>query len=258
MIQCRHLTCHACACAGCAALLDGLEALCDCGQEGVCRVPPGCARHWEERNRALVAECDALRADADDQFRLGREAGIETSRGPLADFQRRAEKAEAQLEFLEDGRTYAADFHRRAEKAKDEALRAALASIASAYRIPACWPANLSRLVSVAVCAQQVRDEAQQTRDAAVTEVLAWRTATGCDTPAEAAEVRRRWEAEDAEQASDMARLRELEAAVLELDASSGGDDVWDLDGSDEERRARAAIAACRAARKPPGDGEGT
>lgn len=27
MIQCRHVTCHACACAGCAALLDELEAL---------------------------------------------------------------------------------------------------------------------------------------------------------------------------------------------------------------------------------------
>lgn len=27
MIQCRHVTCHACACAGCAALLDELDAL---------------------------------------------------------------------------------------------------------------------------------------------------------------------------------------------------------------------------------------
>jgi hypothetical protein len=43
----------------------------------------------------------------------------------------------------------------------------------------------------------------------------------------------------------ELARLRELEAAVLALDVSSGGDDVWDLEGSDEERRVRDA---CRAA----------
>lgn len=30
----------------------------DCGQRGVCRTPPGCARHWEERNRELVRERD--------------------------------------------------------------------------------------------------------------------------------------------------------------------------------------------------------
>jgi len=30
----------------------------DCGQRGVCRTPPGCARHWEERNRELVRQRD--------------------------------------------------------------------------------------------------------------------------------------------------------------------------------------------------------
>lgn len=33
----------------------------DCGQDGVCRTPPGCARHWEERCRELAAEVKALR-----------------------------------------------------------------------------------------------------------------------------------------------------------------------------------------------------
>ena len=28
----------------------------DCGQRGVCRTPPGCARHWEELARELVCE----------------------------------------------------------------------------------------------------------------------------------------------------------------------------------------------------------
>ena len=34
----------------------------NCGQDSVCATPPGCARHWEERNRELIAERDeALR-----------------------------------------------------------------------------------------------------------------------------------------------------------------------------------------------------
>jgi len=33
----------------------------DCGHRGVCRTPPGCARHWEERNRELVRENEVLR-----------------------------------------------------------------------------------------------------------------------------------------------------------------------------------------------------
>jgi hypothetical protein len=32
----------------------------DCGQDAVCRVPPGCQRHWE-RNRELVRERDEAR-----------------------------------------------------------------------------------------------------------------------------------------------------------------------------------------------------
>ena len=32
----------------------------DCGQRGVCRTPPSCARHWEERNRELVSENASL------------------------------------------------------------------------------------------------------------------------------------------------------------------------------------------------------
>ena len=37
----------------------------DCGQRGVCRTPPGCARHWEERNLELVRENAALRAEVE-------------------------------------------------------------------------------------------------------------------------------------------------------------------------------------------------
>ena len=37
----------------------------DCGQRGVCRTPPGCARHWEERNRDLVRENEVLRSNCD-------------------------------------------------------------------------------------------------------------------------------------------------------------------------------------------------
>ena len=32
----------------------------DCGQSTTCRTPPGCARHWEERNRELVEERDKM------------------------------------------------------------------------------------------------------------------------------------------------------------------------------------------------------
>ena len=37
----------------------------DCGQHGVCRTPPGCARHWEERNRELLRENEVLRSNSD-------------------------------------------------------------------------------------------------------------------------------------------------------------------------------------------------
>ena len=37
----------------------------DCGQRGVCRTPPGCARHWEERNLELVRENEVLRSNCD-------------------------------------------------------------------------------------------------------------------------------------------------------------------------------------------------
>lgn len=45
----------------------------DCGQDGVCKLAPGCNRHWEERNRELVralveavTERDRLRKIFDD------------------------------------------------------------------------------------------------------------------------------------------------------------------------------------------------
>lgn len=34
----------------------------DCGQDGVCKLSPGCNRHWEERNRELVRELEEIRA----------------------------------------------------------------------------------------------------------------------------------------------------------------------------------------------------
>ena len=43
------------------AELSRLRAEIDCGQDGVCAKPPGCTRHWEERNRELVAERDEAR-----------------------------------------------------------------------------------------------------------------------------------------------------------------------------------------------------
>lgn len=37
----------------------------DCGQDGVCKLSPGCNRHWEERNRELVHENAVLRSNSD-------------------------------------------------------------------------------------------------------------------------------------------------------------------------------------------------
>ena len=37
----------------------------DCGQEGVCKLSPGCNRHWEERNRELLRENEVLRSNSD-------------------------------------------------------------------------------------------------------------------------------------------------------------------------------------------------
>jgi len=37
----------------------------DCGQDGVCKLSPGCNRHWEERNRELVRENETLRSNSD-------------------------------------------------------------------------------------------------------------------------------------------------------------------------------------------------
>lgn len=36
----------------------------DCGQDGVCKLSPGCNRHWEERNRELVRENETLRSNS--------------------------------------------------------------------------------------------------------------------------------------------------------------------------------------------------
>lgn len=37
----------------------------DCGQSVVCATPPGCGRHWAERNRELVEERDAARLETE-------------------------------------------------------------------------------------------------------------------------------------------------------------------------------------------------
>lgn len=44
------------------AELDVARAEVNCGQDGPCAKAPGCARHWQERNRELVAELAAARA----------------------------------------------------------------------------------------------------------------------------------------------------------------------------------------------------
>jgi hypothetical protein len=41
-----------------------LAQLHDCGQEGVCKLSPGCVRHFAERNRELVTELAQLRTAA--------------------------------------------------------------------------------------------------------------------------------------------------------------------------------------------------
>jgi len=46
---------------------DELRSKMDCCQDLVCATPPGCARHWEERNRELVAELGELRAKLAEQ-----------------------------------------------------------------------------------------------------------------------------------------------------------------------------------------------
>jgi hypothetical protein len=43
-------------------LRAALKEACDCGQDGVCSIAPGCLRHWETRNRELVAEHATIRA----------------------------------------------------------------------------------------------------------------------------------------------------------------------------------------------------
>lgn len=50
-------------CTEATELRASLEKARDCGQDTVCVLSPGCQRHWEERNRELVAERDAARAD---------------------------------------------------------------------------------------------------------------------------------------------------------------------------------------------------
>ena len=61
----------------------------DCGQRGVCRTPPGCARHWEERNRELVRENEVLRSNSDhlssENASLARQAESMAMRESLAD-----------------------------------------------------------------------------------------------------------------------------------------------------------------------------
>lgn len=48
-----------------AQLRADLATVKDCGQEVVCAITPGCLRHWELRNRELVAELAELQEDRD-------------------------------------------------------------------------------------------------------------------------------------------------------------------------------------------------
>lgn len=48
----------------------------DCGQHGVCRTPPGCARHWEERNRELAGEVQRLTARVAIQSKANEQLGL--------------------------------------------------------------------------------------------------------------------------------------------------------------------------------------
>ena len=51
------------ACEGCVWREERDDAR-DCGQDDVCKAPPGCQRHWEERNRELVAQLGRLNTRA--------------------------------------------------------------------------------------------------------------------------------------------------------------------------------------------------
>lgn len=60
----------------------------DCGQDGVCKVPPGCQRHWAERNRELLAERGKARAEL---ARLAPTEGEPTLSATVAEWYARAE-----------------------------------------------------------------------------------------------------------------------------------------------------------------------
>lgn len=46
-----------------AGVRDARTKIEDCGQDGVCKLSPGCNRHWEERSRELVRENEVLRSN---------------------------------------------------------------------------------------------------------------------------------------------------------------------------------------------------
>ena len=52
-------------CSGASPQIRQRSEIEDCGQDGVCRLSPGCNRHWEERNRELVRENEVLRSNSD-------------------------------------------------------------------------------------------------------------------------------------------------------------------------------------------------
>lgn len=69
----------------------------DCGQDVVCGSPPGCVRHWEERNRELVRERDEARAEVTRRDALIARDGYEDMRKHAVDLAQRLEKAEKEL-----------------------------------------------------------------------------------------------------------------------------------------------------------------
>ncbi len=52
-------------CSGALSKIRQRSEIEDCGQDGVCKLSPGCNRHWEERNRELVRENETLRSNSD-------------------------------------------------------------------------------------------------------------------------------------------------------------------------------------------------
>lgn len=106
-----------------ARLTRELVAARDCGQSDVCATPPGCARHWEERNRELARALAEERAASAQtaQMAANENARLTAEREHL---KRREESIIDACERVADGGQYRADIVsaiQRIRRERDEA-----------------------------------------------------------------------------------------------------------------------------------------